>query len=99
MENTIWVLVFPNFCELPNENIQFHGTLERNLKQHGILSRHTVALQHIRNALRVSIKLWLILRCYIQIDKGNDMITKLHWVNLRVVPGNDAVFLQLLNAG
>ncbi len=42
-------------------------------------------------------KLWFVLRCYIQIDKGNDMVTQLHRVNLRMISGNDTVFLQFFS--
>ena len=83
--------------KLANKNIQLHSTVKSYLENHGIIPGNTAALQNIRHAFRISIKLWLVIRYYVQINKRNNVISKLHGIYLSMITGNNSVLFQLFN--
>lgn len=83
--------------ELANKLIKLRGALEQYLQKHRIISGHTIALHNILTLLNIWIKLLLILRYHLKIDKRFDVISHHLRIDLRMKPFNISFIYQSLD--
>ena len=81
--------------QLPDESIQFIRRRKGDFQEHREFTGHTVAFQHIRDAVHERIKNRLLLGVDLQIDESFDVVTQRLKVHVSAVISDDAVPLQL----
>ena len=85
--------------KLVDKVIQLFGGLKSCFDQHGVIPGYAAALDDIADLLNIRIKLLLLVRLYLQIDKGLDVVAELPVVHLRVIAADHAGLFHLFNAG